>query len=402
MSLLSPETLANPYPLAQSLRERDPVHWSPELKTWVLSRYADVAASLHDARFSADRLPPLDRLAELGLEPVRPLYATMRRMLTFLDPPDHARLRRLANRGFTRRAVEGWRADIHRLVDAALDRARARGGLDIVADLARPLPLAMISLLLGIPESEAPRLSRWSGAMGRFFGRFSHTERQLLDVQTQILECATWLRERIARLRREPNGAGDLLAALAHDARDAMGDDELVSTAILLVGAGTVTTTDLIGNVALALLQHPEHARQFRASAADARFVEAALEELIRYDSPVQMTGRLLSDDVEIHGRTLRRGQWAVLWIGSANRDPARFPAPETIDFTRPDNKHLAFGSGAHFCLGAPLARLQAQIAIGTLFARFPEMRLATGSLTWERLPTLRGLTSLPVTLQPS
>jgi cytochrome P450 len=399
MSLLSPETFTNPYPLAQSLRERDPVHWSPDLKAWVLSRYADVAASLHDPRVSADRLPSLDRLAEFGLEPLRPLFSTMRRMLTFLDPPDHARMRRLANRGFTRPAVEGWRPDIHRLVDALLDRAADAGRLEIVADLARPLPLAVISLLLGMPEREEARLARWSGAMGRFFGHFSHSERQLLDVQAHILEFSTWLRERIARLRREPSGERDLLAALVDNARDAMTDDELVSTAILLVGAGTVTTTDLIGNVALALLQHPEHARQFRASAGTPGFIEAAIEELVRYDSPVQMTGRLLRGDVEVGGRSLTRGQWVVLWIGAANRDPARFPEPDTIDFSRTDNKHLSFGAGAHFCLGAPLARLQAQIAIGTLFTRFPGIRLETTELAWERFPTLRGVTSLPVSL---
>jgi cytochrome P450 len=398
--MLSPETFANPYPLARTLQEREPVHWSPELGSWVLSRYADVAASLHDARFAADRLPALERLEAFGLEPLRPLYSTMRRMLTFLDAPDHTRMRRLANRGFTRPAIEGWRADTERLVAGLLDRHHAAGRMDIVSDLARPLPLAMISRLLGMAESDAPRLARWSSAMGRFFGHFSHTEARLHDVQAQILEFDAYLRSRIAVLRREPASDRDLLAALVQNAADTMTEDELVSTAILLVGAGTVTTTDLIGNAVLALLQHPAHAALFRALADAPGALEAALEELIRYDSPVQMTGRLLRADVEVAGRTLRSGQWAVLWIGAANRDPERFPDPETIDFARADNRHLAFGAGAHFCLGAPLARMQAQIVLRMLFQRYPDLRLGTDDLVWERFPTLRGVTALPVALR--
>jgi hypothetical protein len=386
--------------VARALQDADPVHWSPELKGWVLTRYADVAASLHDARFSADRLPVLDRLAEFGLEPLRSLFSTMRRMLTFLDPPDHARMRRLANRGFTRPAIEGWRADTEREVARLLDRRHAKGRLEVVADLARPLPLAMISHLLGMPEADAPRLARWSDAMGRFFGHFSHSEAQLLDVQAHIVEFDGYLRQRIAALRRAPSADRDLLAALVQNAADAMTDDELVSTAILLVGAGTVTTTDLIGNAVLALLQHPERADAFRQCADRPGAVDAAIEELIRYDSPVQMTGRLLRGTIDLSGRTLRAGQWAILWIGAANRDPARFSSPETIDFGRPDNRHLAFGAGAHFCLGAPLARMQAQIALRALFGRYPDLRLESRALTWERFPTLRGLTSLPVVLR--
>jgi cytochrome P450 len=398
VSLLSPETFANPYPLARALQEQDPVHWSAELKAWVLTRYADVSASLHDPRFSADRLPVLARLEEFGLEPLRPLFGTMRRMLTFLDPPDHARMRRLANRGFTKPAIEGWRADTAREVDRLIARHQSAGRMDIVADLARPLPLAMISHLLGMPEADAPRLARWSEAMGRFFGHFSHSEAQLLDIQTRLLEFDAYLRDRIGRLRRTATADRDLLAALVQNAAEAMTDDELVSTAILLVGAGTVTTTDLIGNAVLALLQHPAHAAEFRDAGGRPGAIDAAIEELIRYDSPVQMTGRLLRAPVEVSGQTLRAGQWVVLWIGAANRDPQRFPSPETIDFSRADNRHLAFGAGAHFCLGAPLARMQAQIALRTLFERYADLRIESTDLTWERFPTLRGLTSLPVT----
>ena len=395
MAFFSPEMFDNPYPAARSLRESDPVHWSAELDGWVLTRYADVAASLHDPRFAAARLPHPDNLPALGMQLLTPLFGTMRLMLTFLDPPDHGKLRRLATRGFTRPHVESWRPQIQQMVDDLLDRVEDAGGMDIVRDLARPLPLAGMSMLLGIPNDE--RLAAWSAAVGRFFGSFTHTRRQLLEVQSTILDFSGYLRDRIADLRAGRATGDDLLSGLVRDAGDTLGDDELVATAILLVGAGTVTTTDLIGNAVLSLLEHPDRLRELQASAATPGLLDGAMEELVRYDGPVQMTGRLLRDDVEMGGRRLRKGQWALLWLAAANRDPERFPDPDSIVFGRPDNRHLAFGSGAHFCLGAPLARLQGQIAIGTLLRRFPASHREDGPLVWERYPTLRGLTSLRV-----
>ena len=394
---LSAEAFSNPYPLAQRLRETDPVHWSEEFRAWVLTRYADVAAGLHDPRFAADRMPQLSRLETLNLEWLRPLFSATHKMILFQDPPDHTRLKGLANRAFTRPIVEGWRATIQQLVDGLLDRAEQAETLDVIADFARPLPLAVISMVLGFPDAARERLKAWSDEMAPFFGNFSHTGPQMTAAQRAVLEFSEYIRTLVRDRRRGSGRGNDLMSLLAHDVGGALTEDELVANVILLVGAGHVTTTDLIGNGTLALLQHPEQASRVGQSRPASGLMESAIEELLRYDSPVQMTARLIKDNVEIDGRRIARGQWVVLWLGAANRDPARFSRPDDLDLERPDNRHLAFGSGAHFCVGAPLARLQAQIALGTLFRRCPDMALQDRPLTWGHSSTLRSLTSLPV-----
>lgn len=401
VSLLSAETFADPYPVARLLREHDPVHWSRELGAWVLTRFADVSACLHDPRLAADRLPPLDRLAEFGLEPLRPLLSTVRRMFLFLDPPQHTRLRRTVNRAFTRPSIEAWRLEIERLVASLVDGLDGRDRADLLTDLAQPLPLSIIRLVLGIPEEAQPRLKAWSEDVSRFFGGFSHTHQLLATVQTSVLEFTEYLRALLDVRRRENDPARlDLLSVLARDHGERLTDDEILANAVLLVAAGHVTTTDLIGNGVWAVLRSPGHAAMLRERAGVPGFVESAVEELLRCESPVQMTARLVAEDLELGGRRIRRGQWVVLWLGAANRDPARFVDPDRLDFERGDNKHVAFGSGSHFCIGAPLARLQAQIALPAILRRFPAMRLADEPLVWEQNATLRGLTALPVQLR--
>lgn len=399
ISLLSRDTFANPHPVARRLREHDPVHWSDELGAWVLTRHADVAACLHDARLSAERLPALERLAEFGLEPLRPLFSTMRRMFLFRDPPEHTRLRRSVNRAFTRPSTEMWRREIDRLTHSLLDTMAGYEHVDLLTSLAQPLPLSIIRLVLGIPEEAQPRLKAWSEDISRFFGRFGHTHQQLARIQASVFEFTTYLRELLDQRRGESDGALDLLSVLAHDPDEALGDEDILANAVLLVAAGHVTTTDLIGNGAWAMLESPPHADELRARSDEPGFVDGAVEEILRCESPVQMTARLVREPVEIDGRHIRPGQWIILWLGAANRDPARFTDPDRLDFGRADNRHLGFGIGNHFCIGAPLARLQAQIALPALFRRFPAMRI-DGPLVWEHKPTLRGLTSLPVRLR--
>jgi cytochrome P450 len=401
VGLLKPETFADPYPLARHLRETDPVHWSEELNGWMLTRYADVAAALHDPRFAADRLPQLDRLASMGWEPLRPLFHTMRGMFLFRDAPVHTRLRKLANRGFTRPSVEGLRAEAQRLTEAHVDEVAATGRMDVLSDLAQELPLKVLSLVLGFPADVQPRLRAWSEDLARFFGSFTQTPRQLAAVQATVLEFSEYLRAALQERRHRATPGTDMLSALVQERGDVLTEDEIISSAILIVAAGHVTTTDLIGNSTLALLRDPDQARRVSADRGTPGFLESAVEELLRYESPVQMTARLVREPVDLGGKRIRKGEWLILWLGAANRDPARFSDPDRLDLERTDNKHLAFGSGAHFCLGAPLARMQGQIAIPTLFRRFPAMRLADVPLVWKRNPTLRGLTSLPVVLDP-
>jgi cytochrome P450 len=393
-AFLGPEEYANPYPFARRLRDTDPVHWSPEFNSWVLTRYADVAASLHDPRLAAERLPNLERLAEYGMEPLRPLFATMRRMFLFRDPPEHTRLRKIMNRAFTRPGIEGWRQETQGLVNGLLDAVEPEGRIDVLADLAQPLPLSVIRVVLGIPAEAQFDLRRWSDDLAAFFGNFIHTTKMLARVQTTVMEFTEYLRTLLDRKRQGSASGTDLLNSLVHDSGDVLTEDEIIANAILLVAAGHVTTTDLIGNSVFALLREPALAEDLRRHWTTPHFMEAAVEELLRCESPVQMTARVAKEDVEIGGRTIRKGQWIVLWLGAANRDPARFADPDRIDFRRADNKHLAFGFGAHFCIGAPLARMQAQIALPALFNRFPTLRVATAP-EWEQKPTLRGLTAL-------
>jgi cytochrome P450 len=398
-SFLSEETFADPYPLARWLRENDPVHRSPELHAWVLTRYADVVASLHDPRLPADRQPSADQLAKTGLEPLRPLYATLRRMIAFRDAPEHTRMRRAVQHAFTRRSIEGWRSEIQRLVGELLNPVERRSQMDVIADLALPLPLTIIRLVLGIPEDVQPRLRVWAEDVAEFVGHLSHSPDQLLAIQRGILEFSEYLRGLLDERRRGSGTGTDLLTGLAHAPGEQLTEEEILANAIFLVVAGHTTTRDLIGNSTLALLRSDAGAAELRERAAEPAFVETAVEELLRYDCPVQMTGRRARAPLTIGDKAIRAGEWVLPWFGAANRDPARFPDPDRLNLARADNRHLAFSVGAHFCLGAPLARLQVQIALPALFRRFPEMRLRDVPLVWERRPAFRGLTSLPLDL---
>jgi cytochrome P450 len=220
-------------------------------------------------------------------------------------------------------------------------------------------------------------------------------------IQRTVLEFAAFVRMLLDERRRAPVDPPDLLTALAQASGDRLTDDERVASVILLVTAGHVTTTDLIGNGTLALLRHPQQAAEFRAGAGDRAFAESVVEELLRLESPIQMTARLVREDLTIDAKRIRAGEWVLMWLGAANRDAARFECPEELHLSRSDNRHVSFGSGAHFCLGASMARMQAQVALPALFQRFPEMRLKDAPLVWEQQPAFRGLNSLVVQLRP-
>lgn len=396
---LAPETIADPHPLARWLREHDPVHWSTEFNAWVLTRYADVAPSLQDPRLAAERVPAADHLVK-DLQPLQPLFRTMGRMFINREPPEHTRLRRAVQHAFTRGAIERWRSEIQRLVGRFLDALEGRTEMDVLADLARPLPTSAMCLVLGIPMKDAPRLQVWSEEVSRFIGNFIHTKKQLEGIQRSILEFADYLQALVEERRRDGQ-AGDLFTTLTHAPEPRLTDDEIVATAILLAAAGQVTTTDLVASGTLTLLRNPACAAELRERAGVPGFVETAVEELLRTEAPVQITTRIALEDLEIGGKPIRARDCVMLWLGAANRDPARFADPERLDLARTDNRHLSFGSGGHFCIGAPLARLQAQVVLPALFQRFPAMRLQDVPLIWEEQPALRGLKALPVYLAP-
>jgi len=388
---MDPEFLADPYPTYHRLRIEDPVHQSP-LGFWVLTRYEDVVAALRDPRLAKEAIAAFVA-ARFGVDVPPGIGLSM----LDRDPPDHTRLRSLVSKAFTPRVVEGLRPHIQEIVDGLLARVEAAGSMDLIEEFAYPLPVIVICEMLGVPVEDHERFKGWSLDIARGLdaimlppdsevARSSMTSRRAL---------ANYFRELIAERRASPRG--DLLSALiaAEEAGDKLSEDELLSTCVLLLIAGHETTVNLIGNGTLALLRNPGELQRLRENPG---LIGTAVEELLRYDGPVQRTARIPSSEVTIGGRTIAKGEMVMPFIGAADRDPAQFPDPDRLDITRADNRHIAFGWGIHFCLGAPLARVEGQIAINTLVQRLPKLALATDRPEHRESLTLRGLKSLPVT----
>ncbi|WP_405940078.1 cytochrome P450 [Streptomyces sp. NBC_00726] len=390
-ALLTPEARRDPYPLYARMRREDPVHRSPQ-GVWYLTRYADVEAALGDLRLSNDRDRMTRAYTALGgdLKEFSRLTDRLGRVMSNTDPPDHARLRKLANRAFTARRVEALRDRVQHLVDRLIDAAVAAGPeLELIEAVASPLPLSVVCELFGIPETDRPRVKDW-------FRRFGRLSEDLAKSETAIDQYEDYLSGLIRQRRRAPGD--DLISALVatqtHD--DRLTDSELLSTCFVLITAGDETTTHLISNAVHALLRHPDQLARLRA---DPGLMRGAVEELTRYDTVTQAIVRVVAQDLEIGGRTLREGELVYLFLGATNRDPERFEDPDRLDLTRPGNRHLSFGHGPHFCLGGPLARLQTEVAVGTLVRRLPGLRLAEGAEPdWRPNPLQRRLTALPLT----
>jgi cytochrome P450 len=392
-----PDRLRDPYPGYRALQQRAPVYRNPLLRIWVLSRYADVSAVLKDPSFSVRRLESA-AVRRLGaFQRLRPDFRVMlERNLLMLDPPDHTRLRGLVAKAFTPKVVERLRPRIQALVDGLLDAAERRGELELMRDFAYPLPATVIAEMLGVPASDAPRFIRWSNDLTALLDPF-HAPGGLEAAQAAFVELSAYFRGALAERRREPRE--DLLSALAtvEERGDGLSETELVSLAGLILGAGYETTANLIGNAAVALLRHPGERKRL---ADDPGLIASAVEEFLRYESPVQATDRMATRDLEIRGRRIRRGELVVLFLAAANRDPERFPDPDRLDLGRADNAHLAFSHGPHFCLGAQLARAEAQIAIGTLVRRFPGFEGPREPPAWRPSISLRGPAALPIRLR--
>ncbi len=380
---------ADPYPFYRRLREHDPIHRCRPADGWVLSRYEDVSAVLRDPGFSADErnltryAPEAARMARAG---VPDPYATDTMSMLRLDPPDHARLRSLVSKAFTPRAVERMRPRIEQILKELLDPRPAHGAMELVRELASPLPVRVIAEMLGIPPEDHERFRRWSNEFVRALGDGTmEDKRASLRAQAELRRYF----EAIVELRRA-SPRDDLISALAaaEEHRDRLKSSEMFATLSLLLVAGNETTTNLISNALLALLRSPEQLALLQLSPER---IPGALEELLRYDSPVQMTSRIVRSDRDWHGVKLRRGQQIVLLLGAANRDPAAFADPERLDVTRTDVRHLSFSQGIHFCLGAQLARLEAALALEALIGRYPKLRLPEQSIPWSSNTILRG-----------
>jgi cytochrome P450 len=388
----SPAFHADPYPAYHRLRTQEPIHESP-FGFIVISRHEDCLALLRDQRFGREGFEQLFQ-SVYGEEEER--HRIPRSML-FRDPPDHTRLRSLVNKAFTPRVIETMRDHIEHLVTGFLDRVQASGRMDVIDDLAYPLPVTVICEMLGVPVADHESMRAWSSDIARSLDAFGLPEHADIALKGRLArqKIVAYFRAIIPERRRAPRE--DLLSLLiaAEEAGDKLSEGELLATCVLLFIAGHETTVNLIGNGTLALLRHPDQLARWRD---DPRLGATAIEELLRYDSPVQRTARMPVEDLEIWGRQVKKGQMVVAALGAANRDPAVFAEPDRLDLGRTENKHLSLGFGIHYCLGAPLARVEGQIAIGSLLRRMPKLALATDRLEWRESSTLRGLKSLPVT----
>jgi cytochrome P450 len=386
---MDPEFVADPYPTYHRLRAEDPVHLSP-LGFWVLTRYEDVAAVLRDPRFAKEAM--MAAVAKrFGIT-----QGTFGLSMLDRDPPAHTRLRSLVSKAFTPKVVEAMRPHIQEIVDGLLERVAGAGSLDLIEEFAYPIPVMVICELLGVPVADHERFKGWSLDIARGLDAVMLPVDSEVAIRSGIARQGLigYFRELIAARRASPRA--DLLSALiaAEEAGDKLSEDELLASCILLLVAGHETTVNLIGNGMLALLRHPEQLRRLREHP---ELITSAVEELLRYDGPVQRTGRMPSEDVTIGGRTIAKGEMVMPFIGAADRDPAQFPDPDRLDITRSENRHVAFGTGIHFCLGAPLARVEGQIAINTLLRRLPTLTLVTEKPAYRQSLTLRGLTALHV-----
>jgi len=384
----------DPYPALRRLRARDPVTFHPVFRSWLVSRYEDVTRVLRLSTTSVDRAQLGDlELLDLSPEAIEGIRAS----LLMVDPPDHTRIRGLVNKAFTPRVVEALRPRVEAIVDELLDAVEARGTrrMDLIADFAYPLPVVVIAELLGIPPEDRDAFKRWSDELAVVLDPFS-TGGRFEGVDRAFVEARTYFAEIFDARRREPRD--DLVSALvaAEEAGERLNETELLSVCLLLLGAGHETTTGLIGNAVLALLRHPTERAWLLEDPARAA---PAVEELLRWDSPVQMTDRMVTEDLELGGARIRAGEQVVVLLGAANRDPERFTSPDSLDLRRDEGRSLSFGHGIHFCVGAALARVEAQIAIPAVLRRF-------GSLALERAPraadykpsmVLRGLETLPL-----
>ena len=390
--LLDPEVLADPYPLYRRLRDEDPVHWDPYLHAWVVTRYTDVVHVLH--RFRAARTPTPQRLADLGMGELTPIAAVMVRQMLFLDQPQHGRVRRLASVAFTPRRVAVLQEHIRQITETLVHDLVGAGSFDVMATLANPLPAIVTAEMLGVPTSDHELLKGWSQDFAEMLGNFQHNPGRAKKILQSVEEMVTYFHAAVTREATRPTeGLINALTTAEVDG-DRLSEEEVVANVIVTMVGGQETTTNLIGNGLLTLLRQPDQLKRLRS---DPTVMASGVEELLRYESPSQHTARLAPAGAVLGGKDIPEGAAVIAVMGAANRDPERFSDPDRIDLAREDNRHLAFGWSAHFCFGAPLARMEGQIAFETLLGRFPRLTLADDAIRWRPNLGLRGVTELHI-----
>lgn len=398
---VTPEFIQNPYPFYKLLREHNPVIWNESKHWWILTKYDDVLLSFRDPRISTRPEPPLHRLA--NKTPARmhcPVAGILERIqeakagwLPGRNPPVHTHMKRMVSAAFAPARLEALRPFIENLCNGILDEAKARGELDVFLDFAVPIPFIVIAKLIGLPSEDLPKIRHWCRSIGPLFD-IDSSEEDIKEANTYIEECTNFLLPLVKRRRKEMRE--DLLGDLLRTDKDGfkLTDRQVAANTVLFTLAGFETTEGLIGNGVLALLQNPDQLDFLRKNPDE---IEAAVEEMVRYDAPSPFEPRVVSEPVEIRGQILKPGDRVIPMTGSANRDEDVFENPDKFDIRRKDNKHLGFGAGLHYCIGANLSRLEAQIAINLLLQRMPNLRLATDNVVFGNHFRPRKLTSLPV-----
>jgi len=399
--LVSPEFVANPYPLLARLRQEEPVYWSDGIGGWLLTRYDDILISFKQTTHysnenrlgkAVEYLPP-ERRAKF--KPFEDHYAT--KGLLHSDPPDHTRLRALVTREFTVMIVEKMRPRIQEVVDGLLDAAEKNGRMDVVPDLAAALPVQVIAEILGVPPPDRYLIRKWTDHILRFQGVNKPSEADLSRAQDALMEMRAYIKSMINERRRQPRGdlMGKFVAAESEGQR--LSEAELINTCVTLFTAGHETTLSLISNTIYTLLANSD---QYELLRHEPGLLESAIEESLRYESPVSRQSRLMKDNTELAGKKLKKGEIVFQMLNAANRDPAYFADPDKFDIQRKKNRHIAFGQGIHFCVGAALSRAESTIAVGTALKRFPNLRLVDDKPDWDvSKRNSRVLRSLPVQL---
>jgi len=373
--LFAPEALTNSYPLFKRMRSEDPVHYCDSGGYWILTRYRDVEAALRDERLSADHTPLfINQLGSLDVKEIQNFLALASHWMGEKDPPEHTRLRKLANQGFTTRAIESWRSIIENTTDRLLDRVQNHGGMDVVSDFSVPLPGFILPEIMGVPETDRANLLEWARDITQLFGTSGGSTIDIEELARKADKAAAQVSALITQLveqrRRQPET--DMISLLSVAYQDqGFNLEELPSVCIQILNAGLLTTTDQIANGVNALLCHPNQLQKLKKNPS---LINSAVEEMIRFDTSVPFFFRIAKQDLTIGGKEIAAGSVIALGLGAANHDPEKFEEPEVFDITRTPNEHFGFSSGIHFCLGAGLARMQLTICLTTLLRRLPNL----------------------------
>jgi len=387
--------ISNPYTIYNFLRITGPLHWTDKFRVgvWLVPRYADVQSGLHDPRLSSQRshtltaaLPPESRTEFSAFNTI------FSKWMLFLDPPHHNRLRKLLNKEFTPNMIQRMRPRIQQAVDTLLDQTAGKREMEFMSEFANPLPVIVIAEMLGIPSADQRDFQIWSDALADFFGNSTGTVEGAREAQKSLLNLTEYFRALLPE-RREHKG-DDLVSLLlrVEEEGEVLTGEELLAQCTLLLVAGHETTRNLLGNGLLALLQHPD---QFAKLKENPSLMPLAVREFARYDSPVQFSGRAVTEDFLWHGKEIKQGQTVLLLLASANRDPEKFHDPERLDISRDEGMPLSFGHGAHYCIGAALAYAEAEIAFTTLLERMPRLSMLEETPVWRANLSFRGLNRL-------